>query len=76
LLNAPNAGQDEGIGRGNRPELANVREFYYARDAMNELVSKVIARKKKLICGMKTFQTDVTCKIIVSNMLMFKQEFN
>jgi hypothetical protein len=25
---------------------------------------------------MKTFQTDVTCKIIVSNMLMFRQEFN
>jgi hypothetical protein len=50
-----------------------VREFYYARDAMNELVSTTIARKKKLICGMKTFQT---CKIIVSNMLMFRQEFN
>ena len=32
-------------GRGNRHELTNVREFYYARDAMNELVSKVIAAK-------------------------------
>jgi len=33
-------------GRGNRHEFTNVREFYYARDAMNELVSKVIVAKE------------------------------
>jgi hypothetical protein len=41
-----NAGQDEGIGRRNRRELTNMREFYYARDAMNELVSKLLLGKK------------------------------
>jgi len=33
-------------GRGNRHELTNVCVFYCARDALNELVSKVTAAKE------------------------------